>query len=308
MKDYFNLQFVMINRKIREAGFNPVFGYLLGIVAFVLLAEYVFHKTAFARHLVVLSCLGLQLRLSTKNRTDFLLSTFGDNKKTKIRVLENLIVCTPFVALLVYKNALLEGCILLVLSVILAAFSHQTNFNVSIPTPFSKKPFEFSTGFRKSFFIFPFIYTLTVIAINVDNLNLGIFSMLFVFLTSLSYYVKPEQDYFVWIHAESPGKFLRTKILIATKNAVLLASPVLISLLLFYPAEFELILLFLLIGSLFLWTIILAKYAAFPDEINLSQGIIMAFTLSFPPLILATIPFFYNKAINNLKLILHDSN
>src|SRR5690606_13828587 len=106
-------------------------------------------------------------------------------------------------SLLIYKNALTEGCILLIFSVILAAFSHQTNFNVSIPTPFSKKPFEFSTDFRKSFFIFPFIYALTVIAINVDNLNLGIFSMLLIFLTSLSYYIKPEQDYFVWVHAKS---------------------------------------------------------------------------------------------------------
>ena len=49
----------------------------------------------------------------------------------------------------------------------------QTNFNLTIPTPFSKKPFEFSTGFRRSFFMFPIAYILTFIAIRVDNFNLA---------------------------------------------------------------------------------------------------------------------------------------
>ncbi|MBL4703657.1 MAG: ABC transporter permease [Flavobacteriales bacterium] len=296
----------MIKRKIKGAGINPLLGLILGSTVFVLLSEYIFYKTDFAKYLVILICLSLQFKLSEKNRTDFLLSIFGDKIKKRIRIIENLVVCVPFVALLIYKNAFIEASILFVFSTVLAVFSFQTNFNFSIPTPFSKRPFEFSVGFRRTFFIFPIGYALTVIAINVDNLYLGIFSMMLIFLTSLSYYTKPEQEYYVWIHAESPKTFLKNKILNATKNATLLAFPNLIGLLIFYPTEFELILLFLLIGILFLWTIILAKYAAYPSEMNLPEGIVIAFSLYFPPLLLAIIPFFYIKSINKLKLLLND--
>ena len=76
-----------------------------------------------------------------------------------------------------------------------------------MPTPFSKNPFEFTTGFRRTLLIFPLAYALTVIAINVDNLNLGIFSILLIFLIVLSFYSKPEEEYYVWVHADTPKSF-----------------------------------------------------------------------------------------------------
>lgn len=306
MKDYFNLQFVMTNRKIKEVGINPVIGYLIGLTAFVLLTEYIFQKTDFAKYLIILACISLQFKLSEKNKKDFLISTYGDKLKQKIRLIENLILCFPFVTILIYKSFFLEAGILCVCSIILASFSFYSNFNFTIPTPFSKRPFEFLVGFRKSFFIFPVAYILTIIATDADNLNLGLFSMLLIFLTSMSYYSKPEQEFYVWIHAETPRMFLQNKILNASKNAILLVVPVLISLLIFYPANFELILFLFLIGVLFLWAMILTKYSTFPEEMNLPEVITLAFCLCFPPLLLAVIPYFFKKSVNNLKSILND--
>ncbi|MEZ4838025.1 ABC transporter permease [Flavobacterium sp.] len=306
MIDYFELQYVLTNRKIKEARINPFLGYVLGLTAFVLLSEYIFHKTEFAKYLVILTCLSLQLKLSEKNRTDFLLSTFGDITKMKIRIIENFIFCIPFVSILIYKSFFFEASILFLSSSILALVSFHTSINFTIPTPFSKSPFEFSTGFRKTVFLMPVAYALTVIAINVDNLNLGIFAFLLVFLTSLSYYHKPEQEYYVWIFAETPKRFLKNKVFNAIRNASILVAPIVISLLIFYPNEFELILLFFIIGLLFLCTIILAKYSAYPGEMNIPEGILIAFSLYFPPLLLANIPFFYSKSINKLKYLLND--
>jgi hypothetical protein len=306
MKDYFKLQYALTNRKIKEAGLNPLFGYLLVLTAFVLLSEYIFQKTAFAKYLVILACLSLQFKLSEKNRTDFLRSTFGDPLNMRIRSIENLIVCMPFVSILLYKSFLIEACILLLCSIILARFSFHSNFNLTIPTPFSKKPFEFSTGFRKTFFIFPIAYGLTVVAFNVDNLNLGIFAFLLIFVVALSYYHKPEQEYYVWIYAETPKEFLKNKVFNASINASLASAPIIISLLLFYPSEFELILIFFLIALLFLCTVILAKYSAYPDEMNIPEGIVIALSLYFPPLLLAIIPFYYSKSIKKLKYLLND--
>jgi len=85
MRDYFELQLVMTNRKIKEAGVNPALDYFLGLIAFVFLLEFLFYKTEFAKYLVILACLSFQFRLSEKDRTDFFLSTFGEKSKNKIR-------------------------------------------------------------------------------------------------------------------------------------------------------------------------------------------------------------------------------
>lgn len=306
MKDYFYLQYLMTNRKLKEMGVHPGLGYVLGLVTFVLISEYIFGKTAFAKYWVVLTGVSLLIKLSEKSRTDFLSTTFGDDGKRTIRVLENLILSAPFMAILFYKGAFVEGGAILAIAVIMAAFSFQRHFNFSIPTPFSKRPFEFLVGFRKTFFIFPVAYTLTAIAIEVGNLNLGIFSMLLIFLTALSYFTKPEHEYYVWIYAETPQRFLKNKMIMATKNTFLLVAPILIGLCTFYPMEYQVILLFFVVGLLFLWTIILGKYSAYPGEMNLPEGMIIAFSIYFPPLLLAIMPFFYNKAVGQLKSRLDD--
>jgi TRAP-type mannitol/chloroaromatic compound transport system permease small subunit len=308
MKDYFYLQYIMTNRKMKEAGLPPLLGYLFVLIAFVLLSAYVFQKTDFAKYLVILISLSSIFKLSENTRADFLLSTFGDKIKMQIRILENTILCLPFVLLLLYKSCFLEASMLFLSSLLLSLFTLQSAFHFTIPTPFSKNPFEFSTGFRKSFFLFPIVYALTFMAIKVDNFNLGLFSMLLIFLVAMSYYPTPENEFFVWVHADSPKSFLKKKMTVALSYVMLLASPILISLLIFYPMEFEKTLLFLLISVLLLPTIILAKYTAYPTEINFPEVIKIALCLFFPPLFVVMIPYLYFKAGANLNYILNDSN
>jgi hypothetical protein len=298
----------MTNRKIKEAGLPPLLGYLFVLIAFVLLSAYVFQKTDFAKYLVILISLSSVFKLSENSRADFLLSTFGDKIKMQIRILENTILCLPFVLLLLYKSCFLEASMLFLSSLLLSLFTLQSAFHFTIPTPFSKNPFEFSTGFRRSFFLFPIAYALTFMAIKVDNFNLGLFSMLLIFLVAMSYYPTPENEFFVWVHADSPKSFLKKKMTVALSYVMLLASPILISLLIFYPMEFEKTLLFLLISVLLLPTIILAKYTAYPTEINFPEVIKIALCLFFPPLFVVMIPYLYFKAGANLKYILNDSN
>lgn len=308
MKEYFSLQLVLINRKIKEAGINPILGYLGSLLVFLLLSEYLFQKTEFAKYMVMLLCISFQIPLSEKNRIEFLQSTFGDEIKNKLRIIENLILCIPFVSLLLFKSYIFEGSILFLFSLVSALFSFKPDYTLTIPTPFFKRPFEFSTGFRNTFYFFPVAYALTVIAILFDNLNLGIFSFLLIFLTSISYFPKPEHEYYVWVHAETPKLFLRNKILNASKNVTALVTPILISLLIYYPSNYKLIIILYVLGLLFLWTIILAKYSSYPQEMNLLEGLAIAISLYFPPFLLAIIPFFYTKSINRLKNILHDKN
>jgi len=304
LKEYFSLQFKLANRRLSDLGVNPAVGYILGIATFILISEVLFTKTEFAKYLVILTGLGLIIQSSEIKRTEFLKIVFGNKRSRKIRVIENLFICLPFTILLMFHMAFIESLLLILSSLVVSNLTLKNTGNYTLPTPFSSRPFEFTVGFRNTFFIFPIAFILTSIAISVNNLNIGIFAMLLVFLTSLSFYVKPENEYFVWVYTVTPAKFIFEKLKIATQYISIPVSPIAISLFLFYPENSAMILIFLSAGFAFLWTMILIKYSAYPNEMNLLEGILIALCINFPPFLLALIPFFYFKAINRLNVLL----
>lgn len=304
MKDYFRLQFKMTNRKLSEFGFHPVLGYLLGLTSFILLSEYLFRKTELAKYLVVLTALGFLLKISEKSRSEFLQMVFGSAKFRQIRIVENLLICLPFGFVLIYHMAFLEALILFPTGTVSAFLSFGSGRSYSIPTPFSKQPFEFPVGFRKTFYLFPVAYFLAFLSISVSNFNLGIFAMLFIFLVSLTFYTQPENEYFVWNFAAKPSAFLWGKIKTASFYVTFLVVPVIIALCIFYPGQAHVLLWFALVGYLSLWMVILAKYSAYPNAMNLPEGIPMAFCFYFPLLLPLLILYFYSKSVKNLNVLL----
>ena len=58
------------------------------------------------------------------------------------------------------------------------------------------------------------------------------------------------EEYYVWVHADTPKSFLKKKY-DCNKKFILLTIPISLGLLTFYPAEYDLILLFV-IGILFM--------------------------------------------------------
>ena len=304
MKEYFLLQYKMTNRKLIAFGVEPVIAYVLGALCFILASQYLFDKTEFAKYVVVLTALALSFQASSARKAEFLTLTFGGKKSRQIRIAESAILSLPFLILLFYRQAFAESALLAVGIILSAFFSFKNSFNYAIPTPFYRKPFEFTAGFRNTFYIFPLAYVLAFIAIAVGNMNLGIFAMLFVFAIALSYYKQPENEYFVWSYSATPSKFIFDKIKTATVYIAFLALPIALALICFYPYETATILLFALMGFAFLWTIILAKYAAFPREINFPEGILIAICIYFPPFLFALIPYFYGKSIKKLNPLL----
>lgn len=306
MKEYFLLQFKMTNRKLSDSGINPTIAYFIGIVAFIFLSEYLFQKTEFAKYFVLLTALSFLFKGSEKNRTEFILMSYGSFKKNIIRGVENLLISAPFILLLIYHNSIIEAALLLLTGLFLATTSFNSSSDFTLPTPFSSEPFEFTAGFRNTFYIYLIAYCITLIGILVNNFNLGIFGMIVVFLVSLSYYTKPENEFYVWVFSTTPKIFLFKKLIIATKNALFVSLPVLIAMLVFYWDEKALVLLFCLMGFIFLWTIILAKYSSYPNEINIPELILIVVCVYFPPVIIAVMPYFYYKSLKNLSSLLYD--
>jgi len=289
-----------------DFGIPLLIGYTLLPFVFILLSNYLFEKTEFANYVYGLFALSFVSKLSEPKRNDFLKSIFNKGKYKKLRILENIIYCLPFTLFLIYQKQFVFSAILNLCVIIIMLFNFSTNLDVTIPTPFSKKPFEFTVGFRKTFYVFPIAYFLTYISISVRNFNLGIFSMLLIGLTCFSYYSKIENEYFVWNYNLSSKEFLIEKTKMCLIYFTFLSLPIIVALSISFFREIDILIVFFLLCYAYLTTIIFAKYSSFPNEMNMSQGILIAISFIFPPILLIFIPLFYSQSIKKLNTILND--
>ena len=305
VKEYFNLQFLFINRRLREDhGLPPFVIYPLLAIAFIGFSTYLFHRSTFAEYVYVLIYLYFISNLSGKRRNDFLKICFGDKDSKIIRVFENLIAALPFLVVLLYQQCFAAVAIVFALAVISSAVNISERFSIVIPTPFSKNPFEFMVGFRKTFYIIAFAYALTIIALHADNFNLGAFSLLLVLLIAAGYNANSEKSFYLWQFALPPAHFLFYKIKISLWHSFLLCFPVILVLCIFYFERAGVLLIVFIYGFAFLSTVILAKYSKYPEEIDFETSILLAFCLFAPVLMLIAIPYFFRKSMNKLSVFL----
>lgn len=291
---------------MEEIGFPPFIGYLLAIIVFYLFSDFLFSKTEYAAFYYGFISISFISKLNEKKQNDFLKSIFSYRDYTIVRNIENFIVALPFLVFLFYKHSFLSVLVVLLSSVLLSVIDFNKETNYTIPTPFSKKPFEFIVGFRRTFFIFPFAYFLTYLSISVSNFNLGVASLLLISIVILTYYSKPENEYYVWNFKLSSKDFLKNKIRTGFIYLTFLNIPIVISLVVYFPKEVVVLVGFLLLSYLYLITIILAKYSAYPNEMHIPEGMIIGLSLMFPPILLGIIPFFYNKSIKHLNAFLEN--
>ncbi len=220
ISSYFQLQFRLFNRKLSDAGIHPFLVYLFGILGLVFLPNTLFSSFAYASYaLVAFSCLMLA-PLSDGPRNEFLLMVYSVRFKQIIRVLENTIICFPFVLVLSVYKAYPEAVLLLFSGSAMAFFSFHINRSRSFPLPFSSAIFECIIGFRKTFPVFILALILSIVAILESNINLGLFAMGLEVFTVIGYFFKPEDEYFVWIFSETPRSFLFRKFQLAVKNSI----------------------------------------------------------------------------------------
>ena len=289
-----------------DFGLPLLIGYTLLPFVFVLLSNCLFEKTEFANYIYGLLAVSFVSKLSEPKRNDFLKSIFNKYNYKKLRILENIIYCLPFTLFLIYQKQFLFSVILNLCVTIIMLFNFSTNLNVTIPTPFSKNPFEFTVGFRKTFYVFPIAYFLTYISVTVGNFNLGVFSMLLIGITCFSYYSKTENEYFVWNYNLSSKEFLLEKMKTCLTYFSILSLPIIITLGISFFNQIDILIVFIFLCYAYLTTIIFAKYSSFANEMNMSKVILIGLSFMFPPILLIFIPLFYSQSIKKLNTILND--
>ncbi len=308
MKNYFLLQYKMLNRKMTEFGVHPILGYLLGIIAFLGISIYsCWRNEIFIKYIYGIIAIYFVSRLSEQERNDFLKMIFPTYQYKKIRIIENLIIAFLFIPFLMYQKAFLVAVALVIISLLLSVFNVNRKFNYAIPTPFGRRPFEFTRGFRRTFYVYPIAYFFTFQAITYSNINFGIFSMLLTGFIVLSYYLETENEYYVWVFNLSPISFLFKKIKTGLLYATFLMLPIIIPLSLYFQDNLLIIILFLPVCYIYIIMVILAKYSIYPNNMNVPENALIIFSMIFPPIVFAVIPFFYFKSIKRLKPFLtHD--
>ena len=289
-----------------DFGLPLLIGFTLLTFVFILLSNHLFENTEFAVYVYGLIAISFVSKLSEPKRNDFLKLIYNKDKYRKLRAVENIIYCLPFTLFLVYKNQFTFSSILNLLVIIITLFNFSTNVNATIPTPFSKKPFEFTVGFRKTFYVFPIAYFLTYISVSVGNFNLGVFSMLLIGITCFSYHSKTENEYFVWNYNLSSKEFLLEKMKTCLTYFSILSLPIIITLGISFFNQIDILIVFVFLCYAYLTTIIFAKYSSFPNEMNMSKVILIGLSFMFPPILLIFIPLFYSQSIKKLNTILND--
>ena len=212
MKYYFSLQFTRTKRWFEELGLDPWLGMAISVVLFIIGSHFLFVKTELASWIYILLAGSIVANFSEKQRNDQLRLLYNKATRLKVRLIENGIVVLPYLLFLLYKGGYLFVVGLMVVAILLALFDFRKTATWVLPTPFRRFPFEFIVGFRKSYFIILLIYFLIGKAIQVDNFNLGVVSFGVLFLICMSFYLKPEPSYFVWVHADSPDSFLNLRV------------------------------------------------------------------------------------------------
>lgn len=304
MQEYFKLQFDMMNRQLKEMGIKPILGLIILLITVVGGSFLLYSKTTYAPYIIGLIGLTITLRTSEQKRVKHLKSIFNINTFRRIRIVENIIVITPILVVLLFNFEFIIAGITSILTIFMSWYESNQNLSFTIPTPFSRKPFEFSSGFRKTILLLIGIYTLFIISVVVHNFNLGVFCLIILFLTTLSYYSTPEEKLFVWIFNDTERSFLSRKIGTSILFSGILTLPISITLLVLNPEHYFVIAVFTLLGFTSLITMVIAKYAAYPSKMNIAQGLIFSIGIVFPPLLLAVIPYFYSQAKGNLNELL----
>jgi len=301
---YFQLQYKRLLRILKDFGINPYLGVILGVLVFVLLSSTLFNKIAYFEYVYVIIAVIAILQLGKTERNDFLKNIYTANNYLKLRLLENMAVALPFALFLLSKN--FYACTLGVgfFSLLLPFYNNNGQSNFIIPSPFSKRPFEFTIGFRKYYWLFIIIYAVTAISIAVGNFNLGIFAYLGILIVCMSFYSATEPVFYVWVHSQQSTVFLKNKIKTALLYSNFISLPIAGSLVCYFPLKALIIVAVSACGALYIILGVVAKYTNYPNQISLLQVFMMSIGMVFPPILLVLIPHFFLKSAKKLNIYL----
>ncbi|MFM9055736.1 MAG: hypothetical protein ACKOQY_03490 [Bacteroidota bacterium] len=285
MKTWFNLQYLMLIRSMREAGLHPLIGLTLGLGILYLTAFVVWERIPYPETMFSILSVGILLKPTLRKRNEFMQTVFGKSAYYRVRVAEQLLIASPFTLCLIIKHAWLWAFILPLISGMMAFLQTDPGRGRVFPTPFGRIPYEAPAGFRKTMGWIALSYAVLVAGVLSGNHALFPASLIIVILTASSYFGEPDDKMYVWIFNTKPRQFLLKKWMASALCTVTMSFPVLITVLIcdgsWLPSLAGIVLVGLCLNAL----IIAGRYSSFPDNISFANGLIMAFPIVVLPLL-----------------------
>jgi hypothetical protein len=301
MKTYFQIQYRRLLRGIQAFGVPPLAGIAAIVIGFPALTALLFARTTYAPYLYTGFALMSLVPLGAAERNNFLRTLFAPKQYQQVRLTENLLLAAPFCTMLLIYRQPLATLAVLVISIAFSRFNQLRHSARVIPTPFSRQPFEFTTGFRRQWWVIIIAYVLTGIGLYVGNYNLSLFALALLLLQSMGFYSQPEPEFYVWVYARQPQQLLLAKMKTALYHTLILSMPAALFIAGFYPQQAWITGLLLLAGALNILMSVVVKYSAYPAQPGLPQLISMAAGLLCPPLLLLLIPYYFKRAVAQLN-------
>ncbi len=304
MNYYFKLQYRRLLRTSSENGSNFYLGLVIICMLFGIGSIALFHYFDWAAIPYLLIQFVLLNTFGSPRNNSILRLLFDTKTHFKIRLIENFIFSMPFIIFLIIFNEPVYASLSFTGPLIFSLSKGLTLQTLTLPTPFPKNPFEFTTGFRLNWLAIVMVTCVSIISIYVDNVNLGIVSVFLSNLVCMRMYAKHEPLEILWLSSEKPPTFLWKKAKTGLAQSLVLTLPFAIVLFYFYPEMWFIIVIAEILGLLYIITSLLSKYAFYPVENNLTGGFLTAFSILLPPALIITLPYLYSSAKSNLKSIL----
>jgi hypothetical protein len=265
---YFELQILRIKRWFDYIGFPPIVGIVITCVLFIIVAQVLFYKTSYAPYLMKGMCASLLLKLGGSRRNELIRLLYGSINYRKIRIAENLIIAAPFALYLLYEQRWWMTGIMIVAPILMARVKFSPSTYWIVPTPFKRLLHEYTTGFRKYFWLILMIYYIFGQSIVVNNFTLSMVCLIALGLFGMSFMMLLEHRYFIWLHTKDVKTFLRYKCMVAITAVSILVAPAAFFLLICHLDQWLFILGGYLLALLYQVYGILTKYSAYPRELS----------------------------------------
>ncbi|BAV06115.1 hypothetical protein SAMN05421788_106176 [Filimonas lacunae] len=300
MKTYFTLQWLRTIRGLKAFGLPPYLGVALIVCLFPVLSWMLFKSSPYVSYAYAAIPALLVYPLGNSTRNDFLQQLFNTRLYPRVRLTENLLVALPFVILLLIRQYYIPAAIALVLSAALSLYNKADKSGLVIPSPFSARPFEFTTGFRKSYGLILALYALSGIGLCVQNGNLSLFALAGIFLTCINFYSIPEPELYVWVYALTPRAFLLQKIKTAIWQSFLLTFIPALAISIISPLPWYIVPFIMLAGFAVISLTVAGKYSSYPQVPGLPVIICLVAGVVFPPAVLVLTPYLFKKSVQQL--------
>jgi hypothetical protein len=303
---YFKLQYKRLYRNAKDNNSNFYFAAPVTLLLLIAIGSIVIQNIQFGSEIIAAISLFLLVSLNSGKHKEFLYFHFQRKEVIFIKQIENIIVCLPFSLLLLFHFEWLLAALSLFSGVVLALLPPLRSKSNVTPTPFNKRPFEYTINFRKYWLILIGLYAISVIGFSVHNYNLICVVLLLISASQLSYFKDAEPAEWIWIYNKNPKNFLLKKIALVSLQSALLSFPVALGIVILAPSYWLIVLGILTFGILIVILALLIKYSYYPTVDSLIGSIYLTISILAPPVMLLSIPHFFKNAKQNQKDLLDD--